>query len=180
MRHYEIVMLVHPDRSNRADAICDQISEFVSKDKGKVHRREDIGRRALAYPIAGLHKAHYFLMNVECGQKAYDQIGDYLKFNEDVLRRLTVRCLAAEKGPSALLMQTRKDRERLAKGEAKEAQAGGETGAAPEAAASEEVETLNAAELNENEEIGETLADTASGSAPTDEHKPTQSSDEAN
>ena len=174
MRHYEIVMLVHPDRSNRADAICDQISEFVSKDKGKVHRREDIGRRALAYPIAGLHKAHYFLMNVECGQKAYDQIGDYLKFNEDVLRRLTVRCPAAEKGPSALLMQTRKDRERLAKGEAKEAQASGEDGAAPEA------EALNAASLNENAENGETLADTASGSALPDEQKPTQSSDEAN
>lgn len=113
MRHYEIVMLVHPDRAGRANAICDRIDEMVGEGKGRVHRREDIGRRTLAYPIAGLQKAHYFLMNVECVNDTYDRIEEYLKHNKDVLRRLTVRCDQAQTEPSALMLQTSKDRKRL-------------------------------------------------------------------
>ena len=124
MAHYEIVMLMHPDRSEQAEVICDRISELVSEDKGKVHRREDIGRRSLAYPIAGLQKAHYFLMNLECQPPTYDKVEEYLRFNEDILRRLSVCNKQAQTGPSALLLQTRKERERLARGAAAEGRGG--------------------------------------------------------
>ncbi|MGI9345596.1 MAG: 30S ribosomal protein S6 [Gammaproteobacteria bacterium] len=112
MKHYEIILLVHPDRADQASAICDKISELVSLEKGKVHRREDIGRRTLAYSIDGLQKAHYVLMNIECSVVAHDKIEDYLKFSGDVLRRLIVRTKLSEMESSSLLVQTQNERER--------------------------------------------------------------------
>lgn len=111
MRHYEIVALVHPDRSERAGDICGRIGDMVGKVGGKVHRIEDIGRRALAYPVLGLQKAHYLLLNVECSAEMHGQLGEYLKFNEDVLRSLIVRMDEAQTQMSTLLQQTRKERE---------------------------------------------------------------------
>ena len=64
MRHYEIVVMVHPDQSEQVSAMIERYKGMVEADGGKVHRLEDWGRRQLAYPIANLHKAHYFLMNV--------------------------------------------------------------------------------------------------------------------
>jgi len=66
MRHYEIVFLIHPDQSEQVPAMVERYRAMVENDKGTVHRAEDWGRRQLAYPIQRLHKAHYYLMNVEC------------------------------------------------------------------------------------------------------------------
>lgn len=123
MRHYEIVALVHPDRAERAKGIGGQIGEMVGEAGGYVHRMEDIGRRQLAYPVLGLQKAHYLLLNVECPAEVHTRLGEYLKFNEDVLRSLIVRADKALTQPSALLQQTRKEREQLSRGGQKAADA---------------------------------------------------------
>ena len=67
MRHYEIVFLVHPDQSEQVPAMIERYKTLIEGDKGRIHRLEDWGRRQLAYPINNLAKAHYVLMNVECG-----------------------------------------------------------------------------------------------------------------
>ena len=58
MRHYEIVVMVHPDQSEQVPAMIERYKNMVESDGGKVHRMEDWGRRQLAYPVAKLHKAH--------------------------------------------------------------------------------------------------------------------------
>ncbi|KAF5271607.1 hypothetical protein FQR65_LT05228 [Abscondita terminalis] len=73
MRHYEIVLLIHPDQSDQ------------------VHRLEDWGRRQLSYPINKLLKAHYILMNIESGKEAMAELSDNFRFNDAVLRQLTIK-----------------------------------------------------------------------------------------
>lgn len=88
MRHYEIVFLVHPDRSNQVADMTKRYSAIFEKNGGKIHRLEDWGRRQLAYAIKKIYKAHYILMNVECNQKALDEIKQIFRFNDDILRYL--------------------------------------------------------------------------------------------
>ena len=102
MRHYEIVMLVHPDQSEQLPAMIERYSGMVTNSGGNVHRSEDWGRRQLAYSIERLHKAHYFLLNIECGQEAIDEIVDAFRFNDAILRHMVLAKKAAEVGDSPL------------------------------------------------------------------------------
>jgi small subunit ribosomal protein S6 len=90
MRHYEICFLVHPDQSEQVPAMLERYRSLVEAANGKFHRVEDWGRRQLAYPIAKLHKAHYVLMNIECDGATLAELEGIFRFNDAVLRHLTV------------------------------------------------------------------------------------------
>ena len=64
MRHYEIVILVHPDQSEQVPGMVDRYRNMIESNGGSIHRLEDWGRRQLAYPINKVYKAHYVLMNI--------------------------------------------------------------------------------------------------------------------
>lgn len=91
MRHYEIVFLVHPDQSEQVPAMIEKYRAGIETKGGKVHRLEDWGRRQLAYPIQKVHKAHYVLMNIECGQESLDELESAFRFNDAVIRHMTIR-----------------------------------------------------------------------------------------
>ena len=107
MRHYEIVFMVHPDQSEQVPAMIERYKTLIQSENGegagKVHRLEDWGRRQLAYPIDNLVKAHYVLMNVECGQKALNELVDGFRFNDAVLRHLVIGRDAADTEPSFIM-----------------------------------------------------------------------------
>ena len=105
MRHYEIVFIVHPDQSEQVPAMVERYKGMVSNNGGNIHRLEDWGRRQLTYPIQKIHKAHYVLMNLECDQKTLDEIEDAFKFNDAVLRHLTVKMERAVTEPSAMMKE---------------------------------------------------------------------------
>jgi len=105
MRHYEIVFIVHPDQSEQVPGMIERYRGLVSSKGGKVHRLEDWGRRQLAYPIAKVHKAHYVLMNVECDQGTLDELEHAFKFNDAVLRHLTVKTGSAVSSPSPMMRE---------------------------------------------------------------------------
>ncbi len=105
MRHYEIVFIVHPDQSEQVPAMVERYKGMVSNNGGNIHRLEDWGRRQLTYPIQKIHKAHYVLMNIECDQKTLDEIEDAFKFNDAVLRHLTVKMERAATEPSAMMKE---------------------------------------------------------------------------
>ena len=105
MRHYEIVFIVHPDQSEQVPAMVERYKTMVVNGGGTIHRLEDWGRRQLAYPIQKIHKAHYVLMNVECGQETLDEIEHAFKFNDAVLRHLTVKMNRAVTEPSPMMKE---------------------------------------------------------------------------
>jgi small subunit ribosomal protein S6 len=88
MRHYEIMFLVHPDQSEQVPGMVERYEGIISKHDGKIHRKEDLGRRQLAYAINDVHKAHYILLNIECNQAALEEIKTAFKFNDAILRNL--------------------------------------------------------------------------------------------
>ena len=105
MRHYEIVFIVHPDQSEQVPAMIERYRSTITSRKGAIHRLEDWGRRQMTYPIAKMHKAHYVLMNIECDQETLDELEHSFKFNDAVLRHLTVQMKAAVTAPSPMMKE---------------------------------------------------------------------------
>jgi len=105
MRHYEIVFIVHPDQSEQVPAMIERYKSMITADGGQIHRLEDWGRRQLAYPIQKIHKAHYVLMNIEVGQSTLDELEHAFKFNDAVLRHLTVKMESAVTEPSPMMKE---------------------------------------------------------------------------
>ena len=103
MRHYEIVLLIHPDQSEQVPAMLERYKTLVANGGGKVHRVEDWGRRQLSYMIQKLAKAHYICLNIECDGKVLDELETGFRFNDAVLRHLTVAKDQAETNPSVMM-----------------------------------------------------------------------------
>lgn len=114
MRHYEIVLLVHPDQSEQVSAMVERYTATVKESGGQVHRLEDWGRRQLAYPIDKIHKAHYVLLNVECDQKIVDELGEAFRYNDAVIRNVIIRRDAAITEESLLAKSAEEKRARKA------------------------------------------------------------------
>lgn len=104
MRHYEIVFLVHPDQSAQVPAMIERYKAMIEEASGKIHRLEDWGRRHLAYPIKKIHKAHYVLMNIECDQATLSELETGFRFNDAILRSLTLVQKEAVTEPSAIVV----------------------------------------------------------------------------
>ena len=110
MRHYEIVFLVHPDQSEQVPAMIERYRATVESNGGKVHRLEDWGRRQLAYPIKKLIKAHYVLMNVECGRDEVEELTSAFRFNDAVIRHMVFSRDEAVTEPSPMMREESKER----------------------------------------------------------------------
>ncbi|OBX87211.1 30S ribosomal protein S6 [Moraxella nonliquefaciens] len=91
MRHYEVVLLVHPDQSNQVADMVTKYRSIVEDNGGNNHRLEDWGRRQLAYPINKIHKAHYVLLNIECNDETLAQLEELFKYNDAIIRSLIIR-----------------------------------------------------------------------------------------
>ena len=105
MRHYEIVFIVHPDQSEQVPAMIERYRGIVTARNGRVHRLEDWGRRQLSYLIQKVHKAHYVLMNIECDQETLDELDHAFKFNDAILRHLTIKMDAPVTAPSPMMRE---------------------------------------------------------------------------
>ena len=92
MRHYEIILLIHPDQSEQVPAMLERYKTLITGSGGAIHRVEDWGRRQLAYPIAKVHKAHYVLMNIETDQKTLAELNGAFRFSDAVLRHMVTIC----------------------------------------------------------------------------------------
>ena len=91
MRHYEIVYLVSPNEPDQVQTLIDKHQSILAENEGKFHRLERWGRRDLAYQINNMSKAYYVLMNIECDQPTLEKVEGTFKFNDHILRHLTIR-----------------------------------------------------------------------------------------
>lgn len=116
MRHYEVVFLVHPDQSDQVPGMIERYEALIERGGGAVHRKEDWGRRQLAYLIDKVHKAHYVLMNIEVNQETLRELENAFRFNDAVIRNLIIGRKGPPEGSSRIyeeeLREQEKDRER--------------------------------------------------------------------
>ena len=109
MRHYEIVLIIHPDQSEQVPAMLTRYKGLVSGKSGKIHRVEDWGRRQLAYPIDKIAKAHYICLNIEVDRATLEELEHGFKFNDAVIRHLIVTTKKAETAPSPMMKEGSKE-----------------------------------------------------------------------
>lgn len=112
MRHYEIILLIHPDQSEQVPAMLERYKGMITDGGGKIHREEDWGRRQLAYPINKLAKAHYLCLNIEASQAVMEELDHAFRFNDAVLRQLTVQRPKAETAPSSMMKSVEREEAR--------------------------------------------------------------------
>ncbi len=110
MRHYEITLIVHPDQSAQVGTMMEKYKEIITTGGGKIHRKEDWGRKHLAYPIKKIYKAHYLMMNIECDQEVLDKLNYNFRFNDAILRNLIISEDGVITTPS--IMMANKDKEK--------------------------------------------------------------------
>lgn len=109
MRHYEIVLLIHPDQSEQVPAMLERYKGVVTAGGGKVHRVEDWGRRQMAYMIQKLAKTHYLCLNIECSKEVLAELETGFRFNDAVIRHLTVLQDEAVTGPSVMMKMVERE-----------------------------------------------------------------------
>ena len=143
MRHYEIVFLVHPDQSSQVPAMIDRYRSIIEASSGVVHRLEDWGRRHLAYPINKIHKAHYVLMNIECDQPALEELESGFRFNDAILRSMTLVKKEAITGYSVIAEATVAENKASSEAAARKAEAEQAEAEAEEKKAEEETEVAD-------------------------------------
>ena len=115
MRHYEIVFMVHPDQSEQVGGMIERYTKMIKEAQGAVHCLEDWGRRQLAYPINKIHKAHYVLMNIECGQDVLDELTSIFRYNDAIIRNLVIKRDEAITELSPIQKSENENRERKAR-----------------------------------------------------------------
>ncbi|PTT90975.1 30S ribosomal protein S6 [Pelomonas sp. HMWF004] len=121
MRHYEIVLLIHPDQSEQVPAMLERYKGLVTAGGGIVHRVEDWGRRQLAYQIQKLGKAHYLCLNIEASKEILAELETGFRFNDAVLRHLTVVQDKAITTPSVMMKAVEREEARKAPQQQQEA-----------------------------------------------------------
>jgi small subunit ribosomal protein S6 len=197
MRHYEICFLVHPDQSEQVPAMLERYRNMIEEKGGQIHRLEDWGRRQLAYPIIKLHKAHYVLMNIECDGATLGELEGAFRFNDAVLRHLTIRRQKAITDPSEMLKAKEEkdrssreydERRRAATDDSAKKAEDSEKPKEAEAPAEAEAETKSEAEADTETEVeaeaeaeAETKAEAETAeTAPEPEQEPAEAEAEIN
>jgi len=94
--------------------MLERYKALVAASGGTVHRVEDWGRRQLAYMIQKLAKAHYLCLNIECSSATLAELETGFRFNDAVLRHLTVARDGAVTTPSVMMKASDKEESRRA------------------------------------------------------------------
>jgi len=182
MRHYEIVLLVHPDQSEQVPAMLERYQEMVTSGTGRVHRVEDWGRRRLAYMINEVYKAHYIMLNVECGLQTLRELEGNFKFNDSIVRSLVIRRARAITEQSALARAKAEEDRIEAEKQAAQAQAAAQQAQQEEAQAAaqqEQAHQTSAAPAQGPEQQGADAAEQAPQEAAQLHHEPADPADPA-
>jgi small subunit ribosomal protein S6 len=115
---YEHVFLARQDLAQaQVDALAENATKIIEDNGGKIAKTETWGLRSLSYRIAKNRKAHYVMLDIDAPAGAIAELERQSNINEDVIRFLTIRVDAHEKGPSAMMRRSDRDRERGPRGD---------------------------------------------------------------
>jgi small subunit ribosomal protein S6 len=108
---YEHVFLARQDLAQaQVDALSENATKIIADNGGSVVKTENWGLRSLAYRIAKNRKAHYVMLDIDAPAPAVAELERQTGINEDVIRFMTIRVDAHEKGPSAMMRRQERDR----------------------------------------------------------------------
>lgn len=92
MPFYETMFLTRQDlSSSQNEKLAKSLQEIIEANDGTISRTEFWGLRNLTYRINKNRKAHYIVFNMETSPEAIEQMEEELRYNDNVLRYMTLR-----------------------------------------------------------------------------------------
>ena len=103
MAFYESVVIARPELTEtQIDNLINNLSVVITKDGGKVVKKEQWGLRSFAYKINKNKKGHYFMLNLDSAPTAIFEYERQMRINEDIIRFLTIKIDKIDDNPSIL------------------------------------------------------------------------------
>lgn len=81
MSHYHLIVLIHPDHPDQISSLSTQVEDIISKHKGTLHLKKDVGCKKLTKPIKGSYTAHAIVMDIEVDRTTLARLEDALNNN---------------------------------------------------------------------------------------------------
>jgi small subunit ribosomal protein S6 len=104
---YECTFIVRQDLAKSdVDTVTDTLAALLTKNGGKVLKREYWGLRPLAYEVAKNRRGHYVLLGVEATAAAVAVMTNEMRISEDVIRNMEVRVDKIDSKPSVILQRS--------------------------------------------------------------------------
>ncbi|MBI2798130.1 30S ribosomal protein S6 [Candidatus Saccharibacteria bacterium] len=90
MRQYEVAILLHPDLEIDIESATSKIEKILTANGGKIVKKDNWGKRKLAYKIKKQEWGIYVFYTVELPTEAPQKITNTLRITEEVMRYLVV------------------------------------------------------------------------------------------
>ena len=91
-RTYEVMYIVDPETpADRVEKLNDAVGKLIEKEGGEVMRMDDIGLKALAYPIQKKQEGHYVLFEISGSGQEIAELERRMRVNDMIMRYITVR-----------------------------------------------------------------------------------------
>jgi small subunit ribosomal protein S6 len=103
MSKFETVLLISPEISTTVrDNLCEEFSNLVLENSGKIVNSEDWGLKDLSYKIGNFNKAFYNFFQVEIDGDKIESIKKNLTQNEIFIRHIFVKVNNHQELPTKL------------------------------------------------------------------------------
>lgn len=109
MKKYEAVIILNPNLSSKASDFEKDFEKLLKSNSFSVQKKEDVGRRQLAYSINNHNKGHYLLFNIEGDASKLIDIENKIKYNESIIRHLFIS-VKEHNGEDSQLLQDSKNK----------------------------------------------------------------------
>lgn len=92
MALYETVVIVRQDMlAEDVDNLVEKLKKVITDNKANLISKEYWGLRKMAYRVNKNNRGHYILLNFESGNEGITELNRVMKFNEDIIRSLTMQ-----------------------------------------------------------------------------------------
>ena len=109
MKKYEAVIILKPNLSSKASDFEKDFEKLLKSNSFSIQKKEDVGRRQLAYSINNHNKGHYLLFNIEGDASKLIDIENKIKYNESIIRHLFIS-VKEHSGEDSQLLQDSKNK----------------------------------------------------------------------
>ena len=91
-RTYEVMFIVDPETAeDDVTHLSESLQQIIADQGGTVTKNENMGRRALAYPIGRKNEGIYVLFEVDGSGREIAELERRMRVNDQVIRYITVR-----------------------------------------------------------------------------------------
>ncbi len=91
MKNYEALFVLRPDQEESIKKVTALITDSIKKNKGKILKEDNWGKRTLAYPIKKHREGVYYKLNFSIGSLLIETLNRTYRLNSGILRTLIIK-----------------------------------------------------------------------------------------